>query len=41
MEAMEQEKYGQPDVFKLQDVEKASPKEEEVLVKVQANHVRR
>jgi NADPH:quinone reductase-like Zn-dependent oxidoreductase len=39
MKAIVHKKYGSPDVLELQDVEKPTPKENEVLVKVRASSV--
>ena len=39
MRAMVYEKYGSPDVLELREIEKPTPKEDEVLIKVQAASV--
>lgn len=39
MKAIVYKKYGSPDVLKLQDIEKQIPKDDEVLVKVQASSI--
>ena len=39
MKAIDYKKYGSPNVLKLQDIEKPIPKDDEVLVKVQASSI--
>ncbi|KXK15414.1 MAG: alcohol dehydrogenase [Chloroflexi bacterium OLB14] len=41
MKAMVYHQYGSPDVLKLEEVTKPTPKDDEVLVKVQASSINR
>jgi NADPH:quinone reductase-like Zn-dependent oxidoreductase len=39
MKAIAQNRYGSPDVLELKDIEKPTPRDDDVLVKVQAASV--
>ena len=41
MRAVVYDRYGPPDVLRIEDVERPSPREDEVLVKVRATTVNR